>query len=221
MKVAIEDSWKDRLEGEFAKPYFTALVQKVKQAYQTQEVWPKGSHLFNAFNQCPFDQLKVVILGQDPYPTPGHAHGLCFSVQPTVRPLPKSLVNIFKEVESDIGATAPENGSLERWAAQGVFLLNTVLTVKAHAPNSHKDLGWQTFTDAVIQKIAEEKTGVVFMLWGAQAQKKTDFIDSSRHHILQTVHPSPLSANRGFFGCKHFSKTNALLASQNRSPIHW
>ncbi|UKN02845.1 uracil-DNA glycosylase [Paracrocinitomix mangrovi] len=221
MNVDIEESWKTVLHGEFDKPYFVQLVDNVKQAYQKGDVWPKGKNIFNAFNQCPFNEVKVVILGQDPYPTPGHAHGLCFSVQKDVKPFPKSLNNIFKEINTDLGIEIPENGNLERWAEQGVFMLNTVLTVNAHEANSHKSFGWETFTDQVISSISNNLEGVVFLLWGSQAQKKIELIDQSKHHILKTVHPSPLSAHRGFFGCKHFSKANELLISHDRQPIQW
>ncbi|MEX1000922.1 MAG: uracil-DNA glycosylase [Crocinitomicaceae bacterium] len=221
MDVKIEPSWQAILSSEFEKPYFINLVDKVKTSYRKNDVWPKGSNLFNAFNKCPFNRVKIVLLGQDPYPTPGHAHGLCFSVQEDVRPFPKSLTNIFKEIEEDIGTPVPDNGNLERWAEQGVFLLNTVLSVDAHQPNSHKDFGWQQFTDAVIMKISEHLKGVVFLLWGAQAQRKIDLIDTEKHHILKSVHPSPLSAYRGFFGCKHFSKANELLILQSKQPIKW
>lgn len=221
MDVKIEQSWKEILNKEFDQPYFSALTDKVKQAYLEHDVWPKGKHIFNAFDQCPFNDVKVVILGQDPYPTPGHAHGLCFSVQDDVKPFPKSLNNIFKEIHDNLGHDIPETGNLERWAKQGVFLLNTVLTVNAHNPNSHKEFGWQTFTDAVIKAISNNLEGVVFLLWGSQAQKKIQLIDTSKHHILKTVHPSPLSAYRGFFGCKHFSKANELLISRGLEPINW
>lgn len=221
MEVKIEPSWYNLLKDEFEKPYFTSLVAKVREQYARNDVWPKGPHIFNAFNQCPFNQLKVVILGQDPYPTPGHAHGLCFSVQDHVKPFPKSLVNIFKEINTDLGLPVPHNGNLEKWAKQGVFLLNTILTVNAGEPNSHRSFGWETFTNRVIQEISKQQTDVVFLLWGAQAQQKEVLIDKSRHHILKTVHPSPLSAHRGFFGCKHFSKTNELLISHGRQPINW
>ena len=221
MDVKIEPSWKSVLSETFEQPYFEELIHKVKKAYQTQPVWPKGKQLFAAFDLCPFDDVKVVILGQDPYPTPGNAHGLCFSVPEDVRPLAKSLQNIFKEIQSDLAIPIPENGNLERWAKQGVFLLNTVLTVTAFQPNSHKSYGWETFTDAVIQKLSEQKEGIVFLLWGAQAQKKVHLIDAKKHHILKAPHPSPLSAHRGFFGCKHFSKTNDLLILQNKEPINW
>ena len=221
MEVQIESSWKALLADEFEKPYFTQLVGKVKNSYQKADVWPKGKLIFNAFEKCPFDQLKVVILGQDPYPTPGHAHGLCFSVKEDVRPFPKSLNNIFKEIQTDLGIDVPDNGNLERWAEQGVFLLNTVLTVNAHQPNSHKTFGWETFTNEVIHRISTQKENVVFLLWGSQAQKKIELIDQNKHHILKTVHPSPLSAHRGFFGCKHFSKTNEILTSKGQKPINW
>lgn len=221
MDITIEHSWKKKLEGEFEKPYFKLLISKVREAYKTSDVWPKGKNIFNAFEKCPFDELKVVILGQDPYPTPGHAHGLCFSVPSTVKPFPKSLINIFKEIQSDIGTPFPENGNLERWAEQGVFLLNATLTVKAGEPNSHHGFGWSTFTDEVIRQISAQKKGVVFLLWGAFAIKKSELIDKTKHTILTTVHPSPLSAHRGFLGCKHFSKTNEILISQNQKPINW
>lgn len=221
MEVQIDPSWKEVLSDEFEKPYFAELVGKVKESYRTKDVWPKGQNIFNAFNKCKFDQLRVVILGQDPYPTPGHAHGLCFSVEESVRPFPKSLINIFKEITNDLDLPIPENGSLERWAEQGVFLLNTVLTVNAGEPNSHSKFGWQVFTDTVIKTVSDKKEGVVFLLWGAQAQKKIDLIDQTKHHILKSVHPSPLSAHRGFFGCKHFSKTNEILISQSKEPIIW
>ena len=221
MEIKLEKTWKNALAAEFEKPYFSQLVSKVKKAYQTKDVWPKGAAIFNAFDKCPLPEVRVVILGQDPYPTPGHAHGLCFSVPNNVQPLAKSLQNIFKEIKDDLGIEIPENGNLERWAEQGVFLLNTVLTVNAFEANSHKDFGWQLFTDEVIKTISTERTGVIFMLWGSQAQKKAELIDKSKHHILTSVHPSPLSAYRGFFGCKHFSKANELLALQQQKPINW
>lgn len=221
LEVQIESSWKKLLETEFEKPYFVKLVEKVTVLYKTQDVWPKGAHIFNGFNHCPFDELKVVILGQDPYPTPGHAHGLCFSVQSHVKPFPKSLNNIFKEIHDDLGKPIPENGNLERWADQGVFLLNTVLTVTAGQPNSHHGIGWEIFTNEVIRVISKNKQSVVFLLWGAQAQKKAELIDGNKHHILKAPHPSPLSSHRGFFGCRHFSKTNEILTSHNLKPINW
>ncbi len=221
MDVKIHESWKAVLSDTFEKPYFETLITNVKKAYQTQDVWPRGSKIFAAFDHCPFDEVKVVILGQDPYPTPGNAHGLCFSVPSSVRPLAKSLQNIFKEIKEDVDVPVPDNGNLERWANQGVFLLNTVLTVNAFNPNSHKKFGWETFTDEVIKTISAKKQGVVFLLWGAQAQKKADLINAEKHHILSAPHPSPLSAHRGFFGCKHFSKTNELLILQQKEPINW
>ncbi len=221
MNVKISTGWKAALDQEFSKPYFGVLVQKVRAAYASEDVWPKGKNIFRAFDACDFDDIKVVILGQDPYPTPGHAHGLCFSVEENVRPLPKSLVNIFKEITDDLGKIVPPNGHLERWAKQGVFLLNTSLTVVAHQPNSHRNIGWEKFTDAVIQTISKQKENVVFLLWGSHAINKSPFIDRSKHTILTSVHPSPLSAYRGFFGCKHFSKTNEVLTSQGLSPIDW
>jgi len=221
MDVKIESSWKSQLKDELEKPYFSLLINKVNVAFQTSDVWPKESNIFNAFDKCPFDEVNVVIIGQDPYPTPGHAHGLCFSVQSDVRPFPKSLTNIFKEIQTDLKLPFPENGNLERWATQGVFLLNAVLTVNAHESNSHSKFGWEKFTDAVIRQISSQKKGIVFLLWGAFAQKKMELIDLKKHTVLCSVHPSPLSAYRGFFGCKHFSKTNEILISQNQKPINW
>lgn len=221
MNVQIEKSWNEKLQHEFEKPYFQLLTSKVREAYETTDVWPKGNLIFNAFNLCSFDQVKVVIIGQDPYPTPGHAHGLCFSVQSHVKPFPKSLNNIFKELLDDVGKTIPPTGNLEHWAEQGILLLNATLTVKAHESNSHKDFGWEKFTDEVIRIISRQKEGVVFLLWGSHAIKKSELIDKSKHHILTSVHPSPLSAHRGFFGCKHFSKTNQILISQKQTPIAW
>jgi len=221
MDVKIESSWKSQLKDEFEKPYFSLLINKVNVAFQTSDVWPKESNIFNAFDKCPFDEVNVVIIGQDPYPTPGHAHGLCFSVQSDVRPFPKSLTNIFKEIQTDLKLPFPENGNLERWATQGVFLLNAVLTVNAYESNSHSKFGWEKFTDAVIRQISSQKKGIVFLLWGAFAQKKMELIDLKKHTVLCSVHPSPLSAYRGFFGCKHFSKTNEILISQNQKPINW
>jgi len=221
MDVKIESSWKSKLKDEFDKPYFSLLTAKVKEASKNADTWPKRANIFNAFDKCPFDKLKVVILGQDPYPTPGHAHGLCFSVQSDVKPFPKSLTNIFKEIQDDLSLPFPQNGNLERWATQGVFLLNALLTVKAHESNSHADYGWEKFTDEVIRQISLNKKGVVFLLWGSFAQKKMQLIDTKKHTVLLSVHPSPLSAYRGFFGCKHFSKTNEILISQNQTQINW
>lgn len=221
--VQIEASWQKLLQDEFQKPYFLELIQKVKAAYQKQpqQIFPKGSQIFRAFDACSFDQLKVVILGQDPYPTKGHAHGLCFSVEPDVKPLPKSLQNIFKELQADLQVDYPSNGNLIHWAEQGILLLNSVLTVEEGLPDSHKYFGWEHFTDEVIRKINTEKEHVVFMLWGAKAQAKAAEIDSSKHLILKAPHPSPLAAHRGFFGCKHFSKANAFLKLTKQQEIQW
>ncbi|MFM7683703.1 MAG: uracil-DNA glycosylase, partial [Bacteroidota bacterium] len=199
------------------------LTNDIRQLYTDKKglVFPKANQIFRAFELCPFDQVKVVLLGQDPYPTSGHAHGLSFSVEPDVRPFPKSLTNIFKEIQSDLGKSFPSNGNLERWAKQGVLLLNTVLTVEEGKPDSHYGLGWEKFTDAVIQKINSEKEGVVFMLWGSKAIAKELMIDKSKHLILKSVHPSPLSAYRGFFGCKHFSKSNEFLLMLEKPEIDW
>jgi uracil-DNA glycosylase len=222
-QIQIDESWRAVLSTEFEKPYFTELIQKVRAAYQEkpQQIFPKGTQIFRAFDTCPFHQVKVVILGQDPYPTKGHAHGLCFSVEPDVRPLPKSLNNIFKELQADLGLPFPENGNLIAWAQQGVLLLNSILTVEEGIPDSHKNFGWEIFTDAVIAQINAQKNNVVFILWGAKAAQKASFIDNSKHLILKSVHPSPLSAHRGFFGCRHFSKTNAFLRMTQQQEIQW
>lgn len=222
-QIQIDESWRAVLSAEFEKPYFTELIQKVRAAYQEKphQIFPKGAQIFRAFDACPFHQVKVVILGQDPYPTKGHAHGLCFSVEPNMRPLPKSLNNIFKELQADLGVPFPENGNLIAWAQQGVLLLNSVLTVEEGLPDSHKNFGWETFTDAVIAQINAQKNNVVFILWGAKAAQKASFIDNSKHLILKSVHPSPLSAHRGFFGCRHFSKTNAFLRMTQQQEIQW
>ncbi len=221
MDIQIEASWKSALKETFDQPHFQALINQVEDSYAAAMVCPKKEEIFHAFNKCALNAVKVVILGQDPYPTPGHAHGLCFSVPETVHPLAKSLQNIFKEIHSDLGTPIPTHGNLDRWATQGILLLNTVLTVNAHDPNSHKKFGWETFTDEVIKKTSEQQEGVIFLLWGAQAQQKKNLIDQSKHHVLTAPHPSPLSAYRGFFDCKHFSKTNELLALQNKSQINW
>lgn len=221
MKINLDASWYHHLKTEIEAPYFKTLTNRIDELSSTQLILPQEQDVFNAFNLCSLENIKVVILGQDPYPTPGHAHGLSFSIPEEVRPFAKSLQNIFKEIQDDLGTEIPQNGNLERWAKQGVFLLNSVLTVTANEANSHKKFGWQKFTDRVIQLISEERNGVVFMLWGAQAQKKVDLIDESKHHILKSVHPSPLSAYRGFFGCKHFSKANELLVLQQINPINW
>ena len=220
MDVKLEQSWKERLATEFEKPYFSNLVDFVKSEYATQTIYPKGTQIFNAFDKTPFDKVKVVILGQDPYHGPSQAHGLCFSVNEGIA-LPPSLRNIYKEIQTDLGIAPPSSGNLERWAEQGVLLLNATLTVRAHQAGSHQNKGWEEFTDAVIHKIAEEKKQVVFILWGSYAQKKGSFINSSENLILKSPHPSPLSAHQGFFGNKHFSKTNEYLISMNQTPIQW
>lgn len=219
-EVRIAQDWKDILAEEFQKPYFDELVAFVKGEYASTEVFPAGRNIFRAFDRCPFDKLKVVIIGQDPYHGEGQANGLCFSVGEGV-PHPPSLQNIFKEVHSDVGSPIPQSGELERWAEQGVLLLNAVLTVRAHQAASHAGRGWEQFTDAVVRAIAERKEGVVYMLWGSYAQKKGAIADLRRNLILKAVHPSPLSAYRGFFGCKHFSAANAYLQSIGKEPIVW
>ena len=220
MEVKIQETWKNVLKEEFTKPYFTNLVDFVKQEYQTQVIFPKGKEIFNAFEHCTFDQVKVVILGQDPYHGPGQAHGLSFSVREGV-PFPPSLLNIFKEINRDLGISIPSNGNLSRWADQGVLLLNATLTVRAHQAGSHQGKGWEVFTDAVIQKIAQRKENIVFMLWGAYAQKKAAFISEEKHLKLHAPHPSPLSAHRGFLGCGHFSKANDYLKAHGLQAINW
>jgi uracil-DNA glycosylase len=220
MQVKIETSWSEKLASEFEKPYFSELVNFVKEEYTRQLVFPPGKLIFNAFEHCPFDKVKVVILGQDPYHGPGQAHGLCFSVPENVA-FPPSLQNIFQEINNDIGVSIPRSGNLERWADQGVFLLNATLTVRAHHAGSHQNKGWETFTDKVIHLLAGERENLVFMLWGSYAQQKGKFIDTSRHLVLESVHPSPLSAYRGFFGNRHFSKANDYLISHGISPIQW
>ncbi|MBQ2980312.1 MAG: uracil-DNA glycosylase [Bacteroidaceae bacterium] len=220
MEVRIEDSWKARLQIEFDKPYFDSLTQFVRGEYASTTVYPPGREMFAAFDACPFDNVRVVILGQDPYHEPGQAHGLCFSVNDGV-PFPPSLVNIFKEIESDLGKPIPSSGNLLRWAQQGVLLLNATLTVRAHQAGSHQNKGWETFTDAVIHRLADEREHIVFMLWGSYAQRKGAFIDRSKHLVLQSPHPSPLSAYRGFFGNKHFSRTNEYLVQHGYNPIDW
>jgi uracil-DNA glycosylase len=220
MDVKIESSWKEQLVSEFEKPYFQTLTDFVRQEYATRTVYPKGSLIFNAFDKTPFDRVKVVILGQDPYHEPGQAHGLCFSVNEGIA-LPPSLQNIYKELEDDLGIPAKTSGNLERWAEQGVLLLNATLTVRAHQAGSHQRQGWEAFTDAVIHRIAEEKEHVVFILWGSYAQQKGAFIDPVKHKLLKSAHPSPLSAYRGFFGSKPFSQTNQYLAQTGQSAIEW
>ena len=223
MSLALHSSWKEILNDELEKPYYVELTDEVKRLYITKKgfIFPKESEVYRAFDLCPFDEINVVILGQDPYPTRGHANGLCFSVEPSVRPFPKSLNNIFKEIKDDLGKQIPSNGNLERWAKQGVLLLNTILTVEEGRPDSHKNVGWEKFTDAVIRKINSEKEGIVIMLWGSKAIVKEEMIDKSKHFILKSVHPSPLSAHRGFFGCKHFSKSNEFLRMMEKPEIDW
>ena len=221
MDVKIEKSWKEVLKSEFVKPYFEQIPQHIKtEKSQGKIIYPPGSVIFNAFNLTPFDKVKVVILGQDPYHGKGQAHGLCFSVQNGVAP-PPSLMNIFKELQDDIGIDIPSHGNLTHWAEQGVFLLNASLTVRTGEPMSHSKIGWATFTDMVIKKISELKKNVVFILWGKFAQEKRVLIDESKHLVLRSVHPSPLSAYGGFFGCKHFSKTNEYLVSKGIDPVDW
>ena len=220
MNVRIEDSWKQLLQEEFDKPYFENLTRFVRSEYAAGTVYPPGSQMFAAFDACPFDKVRVVILGQDPYHEPGQAHGLCFSVNDGV-PYPPSLVNIFKEIADDLGKPAPTTGNLMRWADQGVLLLNATLTVRAHQAGSHQNKGWEAFTDAVIHRLAEEREHIVFILWGSYAQRKGAFIDRNRHLVLQSPHPSPLSAYRGFFGNKHFSRANAYLVEHGCEAIDW
>jgi uracil-DNA glycosylase len=220
MDVKIEESWKIRLSEEFEKPYFGQLTAFVKSEYQNHQVFPKGKDIFNAFSHCSFEKTRIVILGQDPYHGPGQAHGLSFSVREGVA-FPPSLLNIFKEINRDLGAGIPSNGNLSHWADQGVLLLNATLTVRAHQAGSHQKKGWESFTDAVIHQVASQKENVVFMLWGAYAQKKAAFIDGSRHLKLYAPHPSPLSAYRGFLGCGHFSKANAYLKEKGLEEIKW
>ena len=220
MNVRLENSWKERLNPEFEQVYFRELTEFVREEYSNHKVYPPGKLIFNALEHCPFDNVKVVIIGQDPYHGPGQANGLCFSVNKDIK-MPPSLVNIFKEIKYDLGKEFPQSGNLERWADQGVLLLNATLTVRASSPGSHQKRGWEQFTDAVIGGVSGEKERVVFMLWGAYAQNKGEFIDESRHLVLKSAHPSPFSADRGFFGCKHFSKANAYLKQQNKEEIDW
>lgn len=220
MEVKIAPSWRERLFEEFQKKYFCDLVAFVKSEYQKHQVYPPGPKIFNAFEHCTFDEVRVVIIGQDPYHGPNQANGLSFSVEEGVR-MPPSLVNIFKEISEDLQKPMPANGNLERWADQGVLLLNATLTVRAHTPGSHQNKGWEMFTDAVIRKVSEEKRHVVFMLWGAYAQKKSLLIDGDKHLVLKSPHPSPFSVYRGFFGNKHFSKANAYLEVQGKGTIDW
>lgn len=223
MDVSIHSSWKAHLSTYFESQSFQQLTSFIKQEYISfpNAIFPKGNQIFRAFDACPFDEVKVVILGQDPYPTRGHAHGLCFSCDASVRPLPKSLQNIFKELEDDLGVKAPLNGDLNFWAEQGVLLLNSLLTVREGQPLSHANQGWEQFTDEVIRKIDSELENVVFVLWGSPAQKKAAFVNEQKHLVLRAPHPSPLSSYRGFFGSKPFSKINSHLNEKGKEPIKW
>jgi uracil-DNA glycosylase len=220
MEVKIATSWKQRLLKEFEKEYFVELTQFVRSEYAAYVIYPPAKQIFSAFDSCPFEDIKVVIIGQDPYHGPGQANGLCFSVNEGVKP-PRSLDNIFKEIKTDLGQPIPTSGNLERWAKQGVLLLNATLTVRAASPGSHQNMGWETFTDSVIKIISDQKQDVVFILWGAYAQKKGEVIDRSKHLIISSPHPSPFSADRGFFGSKPFSKANEYLKSKGRKEIQW
>lgn len=220
MKVRINPSWERQLAAEWDAPYFKTLTDFVRDSYGRTTVYPPAGRIFAAFDACPFDEVKVVILGQDPYHGPGQANGLCFSVADGVE-MPPSLVNIFKEVSDDTGAPMPSTGNLERWARQGVLLLNATLTVEAHRAGSHQGRGWEEFTDAAVRRLATEREGLVFMLWGSFAQRKGAFIDRQRHLVLSSPHPSPLSAYRGFFGNHHFSQANAYLTAHGKEPVTW
>ena len=216
----IQNDWLEALGGEFKKPYYAQLYKKVKEEYATQVIYPKADDIFNAFHLTPLKNVKVVILGQDPYHNVGQAHGLCFSVQPQVD-IPPSLVNIYQELKEDLGCYIPNHGHLVKWAENGVLLLNTVLTVRAHQANSHQGIGWEQFTDAVIQAVNAEDRPIVFLLWGRPAQAKKKMLTNPKHLVLEAPHPSPLSAYRGFFGCKHFSKANAFLQEHGVTPVDW
>lgn len=220
MDVRIEKSWKEKLNPEFEKDYFVKLTEFIKDEYSKHTIYPPGQLIFNAFEKCPYDSAKAVIIGQDPYHGPGQAHGLCFSVKDGVAH-PPSLVNIFREIQNDQNVQCHKSGNLERWARQGILLLNAILTVRAHAPGSHQNKGWEMFTDEVIRIIAEEKENIVFFLWGSYAQKKGAQIDRERHLVLESVHPSPLSASRGFFGNNHFSQCNEFLIFTGQEAIDW
>lgn len=217
---AISNDWLEPLSPEFKKPYYKNLYESVKKEYSSHVVYPPADDIFNAFDFTPLSEVKVVIIGQDPYHEPGQAHGLCFSVKPGIK-TPPSLVNIYKELNDDLGCYIPNNGYLEKWARQGVLMLNNVLTVRAHEANSHKDLGWEQFTDAAIDVLNKQNRPIVFLLWGSPAAKKCAKLNNPNHLILKAPHPSPLSAYRGFFGCKHFSKANEFLKSKGLSPIDW
>ena len=220
MNVRIDESWKAVLQPEFDKPYFERLTSFVRQEYASGTCYPPAGRIFSAFDHCPFDKVKVVIIGQDPYHEPGQANGMCFSVSPTT-PMPPSLVNIFKEIQDDLGTPPPADGDLTRWADQGVLLLNATLTVRAHAAASHQRQGWEEFTDAVIRVLNEQRDNLVFILWGSYAQRKGAIIDRTRHLVLTSVHPSPLSAYAGFFGNHHFSRANDYLVQHGQTPIDW
>lgn len=220
MDVKIDESWKEHLKQEFEKDYFVKLTEFVRNEYRTKKIFPPAKLIFNAFDHTPFDQVKVVILGQDPYHNDGQAHGLSFSVNDGI-PAPPSLVNIFKEINRNLGIAVPKSGNLTRWANQGVLLLNATLTVQAHMAGSHQNKGWETFTDAAIRHLAEERENIVFLLWGSYAQKKAAFIDNRKHLVLTSPHPSPLSAHRGFLGNNHFSEANKYLVANNIEPIAW
>lgn len=218
MDVKIDDSWKEKLSAEFEKPYFKSLVEFVKEEYQSQTVYPPGSQIFNAFEKSPFDKTRVVIIGQDPYHGAGQANGLCFSVSDGVR-IPPSLRNIFKEINEDLGKDIPKSGNLERWAEQGVLLLNATLTVRAKTAGSHQNKGWEEFTDAVIKAVSDEKEDVVFLLWGKYARDKGKVVDRNKHCVLEAPHPSPMA--RGFVGCRHFSRANEFLRSKGLDEVEW
>jgi uracil-DNA glycosylase len=220
MNVRIDDSWKEALGDEFKKEYFKELAAFVKEEYQNQTVYPHPTRIFSAFDITPFEDVTVVIIGQDPYHGPKQANGLAFSVNDGVA-IPPSLRNVYKEIEDDMNIKVTESGNLERWAQQGVLLLNATLTVRAQTPGSHQNKGWETFTDAVIKTLSEKREHLVFILWGAYAQKKGEIIDKNKHLVLESAHPSPFSAERGFFGNRHFSKTNAYLLMHGKKPIEW
>jgi uracil-DNA glycosylase len=220
MQVEIEPSWQTALKDEFEKPYFKNLTDTVRTAYLNEVIYPHPKNIFNAFSLCPFSKVKVVILGQDPYHGPNQAHGLSFSVPEGVK-IPPSLQNIYKEIKNDLGKDLPKSGNLEHWAKQGVLLLNATLTVRAGEAGSHQKIGWETFTDTIIKTISDQKENVVFLLWGRYAKDKASLIDTNKHLILTASHPSPLSAYNGWFGCKHFSKTNEYIKQQNKEPIRW
>ena len=220
MNVRIDESWRQVLQPEFDKPYFELLTSFVRQAYATRQCFPPAGQIFRAFDLCPFDQVRVVIIGQDPYHDVNQAHGLCFSVQDGV-PIPPSLVNIYKELQRDLGISVPASGNLTHWAEQGVLLLNATLTVEAHKAGSHQGKGWEELTNAAIQALNKQRSNIVFMLWGSYAQRKGQFIDRKRHLVLTAVHPSPLSAYRGFIGCGHFSQANNYLQQHGLAPINW